>query len=103
MVVSCGGGSGEKGWRTEWELGRGQSFEDHHGAATSGTAPKRACWLDQGSVWFGLRRRHGTEQLEAKRQKSGPFAVGQKAEVADAHETLGEQVQEKAAQELVER
>jgi len=37
--VSCGG-SGAKRWRTELELGRSQSFEDHHWAATFGTAPK---------------------------------------------------------------
>ena len=38
--VSCSG-SDEKRWRTELELGRSQSLEDHHGAATFGTEPKR--------------------------------------------------------------
>src|SRR5271169_133267 len=41
--------------------------------------------------------------MKAKRQEKGASAVGQEAEVADAHETFGEQVQEKAAQEFIER
>ena len=36
--VSCGG-SGEKGWRTELDLGRRESLDDHHLSATFGTAP----------------------------------------------------------------
>ena len=53
--VSCSG-SGEKRWRTELDLGGGKSLEDHHGAATLGTAPK---WIGLRSwrrFWFGLRR-----------------------------------------------
>ncbi len=42
---------------------------------------------------FGLRCR--AEQLEAKWQSGGTFAVGQEAEVADAHETFREQVQQR--------
>jgi hypothetical protein len=53
--VSCRG-SGAKRWRTELELGRSQSFEDHHGAATFGTAPKWIRLLGWGRFWFGLRR-----------------------------------------------
>jgi len=40
MVVSCGG-SGEKGWRAELELGGAKPLDDHHGPATVGTEPKR--------------------------------------------------------------
>jgi len=40
-------------------------------------------------VW---RLLSGGKQAEAKRQELGASAVGQKAEVADAHETFGEQV-----------
>ena len=40
MVVSCGG-SGETRWRTELQLGRGESLDDCHGIATSGTEPER--------------------------------------------------------------
>jgi hypothetical protein len=41
--------------------------------------------------------------LEAERQQSGSVAIGQKAEVADAHEAFGEYMQQEATQELVER
>lgn len=41
------------------------------------------------------------EQVEAKRQERGTLPVGEKAEVTDAHEAFGQQVQEKTAQELV--
>ena len=60
MVVSCGG-SGEKGWSTELELGSGESLEDRHGTATLGTEPKRAGGLDQGGLWFSLRQLYCTE------------------------------------------
>ena len=43
------------------------------------------------------------EQLEGKWQGGGTFAVGQEAEVTDAHETFGEQMQQEAAQELMDR
>ena len=52
---------------------------------------------------FGLRLWYRAEQLKTKRQKSGTLAVGQEAEVADAHETGGKQVEQEAAQELVHR
>jgi len=41
--------------------------------------------------------------LEAERQGGGTLAVGQKTEVADAHETFGEQMQQETAQEVIER
>jgi len=58
-------------------------------------------WTGGGDRLLGLRCR--AEQLEAKWQGGSTFAVGQEAEVADAHETFREQVQQKAAQELIER
>jgi len=42
------------------------------------------------------------EQLKTEWQERGASSVGQEAEVPDAHKTLGEQVQQEAAQELVE-
>jgi hypothetical protein len=42
-----------------------------------------------------------SEQAAAKRQKHGAFAVGEKAEVSDADESLWKQVQEESAQKLV--
>ena len=42
-----------------------------------------------------------SEALETKRQKRGPVPIGKISEVPDAHETLREQVKQKAAQELI--
>jgi hypothetical protein len=53
-------------------------------------------------LWFG-RRRYCAEYLKANRQESGASAVGQEAEVANADEAFGKQVQPEAAQELIER
>lgn len=60
IVVSCSG-SGEKGWRTELELGSRKSFDDYHAAATFETEPKWARFLGRGGFWFGLRWRYGSE------------------------------------------
>jgi hypothetical protein len=43
------------------------------------------------------------ESGEASWQQGGAPSVGEKAEVADADKTLGEQVKEEAAQELIPR
>jgi hypothetical protein len=91
VVVSCGG-SGEKGWRTELDLGRSESLDDYHGTATLGTEPKRAGWQDWGGFRFGLRC-YRAECCEAKRQKHSTPSVGQEAEVTNANEPLGEQVE----------
>ena len=53
MVVSCGD-SGERGRRTELDLGSRKSLDDHHAAATLGTEPKGAGFLGRGGFWFGL-------------------------------------------------
>jgi hypothetical protein len=58
--VSCSG-SGAKWWRTELELGCSQSLDDHHGAATLGTAPKRARVLGSRCLLFDLRLRYCAE------------------------------------------
>jgi hypothetical protein len=57
MGVSCRG-SGEPGWRTKLELGRGKSLDDHDGAATFGTAPKRGRFLGSRCLLFYLRLRY---------------------------------------------
>jgi len=43
------------------------------------------------------------QQLKTKRQEGGAFPVGQETEVANPHEAFGKQVQQEAAQELIER
>ena len=84
------------------ELGRSQSFEDRHGAATFRTAPKRARFLGCRCLLFYLRLWDRAEKLKAKRQEGGAAAVGEEAEVADADEAFGEQVQQESSQELIE-
>ena len=50
-LVSCGD-SGDRRRRTELDLGRRKSLDDHHVAATFGTATKRAGLLGGGCCWF---------------------------------------------------
>jgi len=53
MVVSCGD-SGERGWRTELNLGSRKSLDDHHAAAAFGTEPKWARFQGRRGLRFGL-------------------------------------------------
>jgi hypothetical protein len=41
--------------------------------------------------------------VKAKRQENGTPAMGQETEVSDAHEAFWKHVQQKSAQELIER
>jgi hypothetical protein len=45
----------------------------------------------------------GPEEAETERQQRGALAIGQKAEMPNANEALWQGVQQKAAQELVNR
>ena len=78
----------------------GESFDDHHRSTTFGTAPEIV--RIRGAL-IGLRFLCRAEQVKAKRQESGASPVGQETKVADAHKTFGEQVQEEAAQEFINR
>jgi hypothetical protein len=84
------------------DLGSRKSLDDHHAAATFWTEPKWARFLGRGGFWFGLRWLYGSEELQAKRQESGVSAVGEEAKVANADEAFGKQMQQEAAQELIE-
>src|ERR1700747_3004829 len=99
MYVSCGDGVPERR-RTELALRSCKPFDDQHRPPTLWAKPSIAR-TGSGYLWLGLWCR--AEQLKANRQGSGTSAIGQEAEVTDAHETLGEQMQQEAAQELVER
>jgi hypothetical protein len=90
-------------WRTKLNFGSGEPFDDLHRSTAFRAAPKNGTILGGTGVWFGLWLLFPTQQLKAERQERGAFAVGQKAEVADAHEAFGKYVQQEAAQELVER
>src|SRR5947209_18855931 len=89
------GRSNDQRWRTKLDFSSGESFDDHHRPTTLGARPKIAR-TGGGELLLGWRCR--AEQLEAKWQGGGTFAVGQEAEVPDTHETFGEQVQQRATQ-----
>src|SRR6266403_3456672 len=99
-VVSCR--SADPWWRTKLDFGGGESFDDLHRSTALRAAPRIGEVFGAGTVLFGLRLLFRTQQLKAKWQERGAFAVGQKAEVTDAHEALWEDVQVKAAQEFIE-
>ena len=84
------------------DLSRSEPFDDLHGATAFRAAPKIRGVFGRASVLFGLRFLYRAEQVKAKRQESGTLAVGQKAEVTDAHETFWKQMHQEAAQELVD-
>jgi hypothetical protein len=97
-VISCS--RGQERWRTELELCRRESLDDHHGPAALGTAPQ---WVrDRSGRSFRLVFRwSGVESTEAQRQESSVLSIGEEAEVADADEALGEQVKKEATQKLI--
>ena len=88
--------------RSEEELGGGEAFDNPHGPAAKRTLPQRV---------NGQRRRGGARcwrmgLLEQPRTEWKEFCsplVSKKSEVADAHKTARQQVQEEAAQELFDR
>jgi hypothetical protein len=96
-VASCS--SGDHRWRTKLDFSSGESFDDHRPPATLGARPEIA-GTSGGDLLLGLRCR--AEQLETNWQGGGTFAVSQEAEVPDAHETFGKQMQREAAQELID-
>ena len=82
------------------DFSSGESFDEHHPAATLGASPEIA-GTGAGDLLLGLRCR--AEQLETKWQGGGTSAIGQEAEVSDAHEPFWEQMQQEAAQEFIDR
>jgi hypothetical protein len=99
-AISCSS-SNQQRWSTKLDLGGSQPFDNRHRPTALGAAPKRARGLSRGWFWFG-RWWNGAECGEAQRQQTGAAAVGEEAEVTDADEAFGEQVQEEATQELIE-
>jgi hypothetical protein len=99
-LVSWGTGD-EAGWRTEQDLRSGEGLDDDHRSATLGTVPKRAGLLGSGCFLFDLGLWYGAEP-KTEWQESGRPPVGEEAEVANADEAFGKQVQQETAQELIE-
>jgi len=81
-------------------IGRRESLDDAHRPTTMGAEPKIARTVG-GSFMRGFGWR--AEQGEAEWHGDGTLAIGQESEVADADEAFGKQVQQEAAQELIER
>ena len=90
-VVSCR--SADPWWRTKLNIGSGESFDDLHRSTAFRAAPKVGTVFGGRGVLFGLRLLCRTQQLKAERQECGAFAVGQEAEVTDAHEAFWKNVQ----------
>ena len=82
--VSCSDGVSGR-WRTELDLRGGKPFDDTHRATTLGARPSIA-GRGRGYLWLGLCR---AEQLKAKWQGGSTSAIGQQAEVTDAHDCGG--------------
>jgi len=89
MSPLCGPGE----VRAEIQLAAGESLHDQHG----GRAGRAA---QSGYLWKIGRCTH-TEQQAAAFECSSPSAVGEDAEVANANQTGGQNVQQEAAQELM--
>jgi hypothetical protein len=91
-VVSCR--SADPWWRTKLNFGSGEPFDDLHRSTAFRAAPKiGTIFGGRGVLLFCLRLLCRTQQLKAKRQERGAFAVGQKAEVTDAHKAFWKDVQ----------
>src|SRR5271170_2229015 len=79
--------------RSEVQLAVGQPFDNLHHPGANRTAKT-------GDLW-PITTGHRAEQFPATRQFCTPFAVGENAEVADANQATGQNVQQEAAQELM--
>lgn len=91
-------------WSAELHLSRGESFEDEHRSAAARTLRQELCSrcladLNRRFWWLG----ETVKCPEAEREQGCTLSVREEAEVADADEAAWEQVQEEAAQELIDR
>ena len=90
-VVSCR--RADLWWRTKLDFSSGESLDDLHRSTAFRAAPRIGKVLGGRGVLFGLRLWCGAEQAKAKWQELGAFAIGQEAEVPDAHKTFRKDVQ----------
>ena len=101
-VDSCCAPAG-MGRRSEEELRGGKPLDNPHDSAAEGAGPQRGSG--------GRSRRNGArwwllgllEQAVTQWKKFRSSPVGKKAEVADTHKSARQHVEEKAAQELIDR
>ena len=90
-IASCD--YGDRRWRTKLEFGSREPFDDSHRSTAFGTVPRVWGIFAVRCMWLGFWLLCRTEQVKAKWQERGAFAVGQKAEMPDAHKALGKDVQ----------
>src|SRR5260370_26789486 len=92
-------------WRTRQQLSCGEPFDDMHGASADGTVPvggragvicSRRC---RSSRDVGSTR----ERLEAEWQQRSASSIGEEAVGTNAHEAARQQMEQEAAEELVDR
>jgi hypothetical protein len=99
-VDSCGA-SAERRRRSEEKLGGEEALDNLHGSAAKRTLPQRVNGQrGRGGVCCWLIGR--LEQPETEWKKLRSPSVSEKSKVTDAHEAAREQVQEEAAQELID-
>src|ERR1700675_4028317 len=73
-VVSCR--RADPWWRTKLNFGSGEPFDDLHRSTAFRAAPKNGTIFGGRGVLSGLQLLCRTQQLKAKRQECGAFAVG---------------------------
>src|SRR5262249_56134899 len=96
------GGGVEGGGKEGMEVGvrGGEGVEEGHGGATAGTRPRRP--RRRGRRRFGCRGRRDDQGLTALHELRRAAPRGEEAEVADADEARREDVQQEAAEKLVD-
>ena len=99
---SCDSG-GKDGRRTQERLSRSQPLQKDHRPATLGTGPQGGAGVGEEIGSGGRRRSCGGEELGTTRQENCAPPIGEEPEVADADEAGREQVEQEAAQELLDR
>src|SRR5271165_6082489 len=77
----------------EVKLAVGEPFDNEHDAG--------ACWTTQAGRFGWIDACRCAEQNAATLKRSTPSAVGEESEVADAHQSAGQNVKQEAAQELM--
>jgi hypothetical protein len=77
----------------EVKLAVGEPFDNEHDAG--------ACWTTQAGRFGWIDACRCAEQNAATLKRSTPSAVGEESEVADAHQSAGQNVKQETAQELM--
>ena len=88
------------GWRASKQLYGCEPFDDVHRSTAERALRQDLRSLSLGSQDWWIEC--NLEKTEAERQQRGSLSVREEAEVADADEAAGQQVQQESAQELID-